>query len=715
MLHNKKIVAVVILICAVCLTTSQDCQARDEAAAIEEDPTRECRKECLINADCTGNKSCLCDDKCGLSCYNPDAECPDLTGTLANGVISMPDGRKYGAKAKHTCNGGYYRVGIEKRICRSTRKWSHVQTNCTRGCDPPPTVNGAYADTDPDILGYQPGQTVTYNCNTGYEGAGNFMINCQTDYEWSPINFYCQRKNCGAPETISNGAYTGTSFLFGDSITYYCNTGYDISGTATRKCMADAKWLPEEAPPTCKIRTCPAPKAPEHGTVDTSTAPDLEYNQIVTYKCDTGYKMQGSNTGTCDENGSWGAVPTCLVAIECGFEELATSTCGYTVVSGTFTRTYRDADGTGFPGYALVGNGKIRSGALPLAGNDEQCMSVDIKGISKDELVAYAYNGVEAETKAIWPFPGQVVASTSWKTEKFKLKKVKSADTEVQLELVASGDVELDNIKTLSSSDCDGLDTPCAKQNLDHGTIEPNKDLYIKDEAVTYSCNGGYNLEGGSTGTCKADGSWTTTPVCKSTPTTTESETPTTTSAVEPTQTPTAPTTTASETQTTTGMLEPTQTSTASSVIISSTTPSTTQSPGSTESPATAPITNTSLGTLATTSLETPTTTTSDIEGRVEKPGSGTPATPTSTSTTDSTGGKPTSSTPSPHVPFPPWAIAIIVIALLAFGGIGGYFGYKAFSNSKGKDKGYTSATPEAGRAPSPPSNNVAPTPTTTV
>ncbi|XP_077971490.1 C4b-binding protein alpha chain-like isoform X3 [Styela clava] len=701
MLHNKKIVAVVILICAVCLTTSQDCQARDEAAAIAEDPTRECRKECLINADCTGNKSCLCDDKCGLSCYNPDAECPDLTGTLANGVVSMPDGRKYGAKAKHTCNGGYYRVGIEKRICRSTRKWSHVQTNCTRGCDLPPSADGAYADTDPDILGYQPGQTVTYKCNTGYEGAGNFMINCQTDYEWSPINFYCQRKNCGAPETISNGAYTGTSFLFGDSITYYCNTGYDISGTATRKCMADAKWLPEEAPPTCKIRTCQAPKAPKNGTVDTSTAPDLEYNQIVTYKCDTGYKMQGSNTGTCDENGSWGAVPTCLVAIECGFEELATSTCGYTVVSGTFARTYTDPDSTGLPGYALVGNGKIRSGALPLAGNDEQCMSVAIKGTSKDELVAYAYNG--AETEAIWPFS----ASTDWKTEKFKLKKVKSADTEVQLELVATGDVELDNIKTLSSSDCDGLDTPCAKQTLDHGKVDPEKDLYIKDEAVTYLCDNGYTLEGGSTGTCKADGSWTTTPVCKSTPTTTASETQTTTGMLEPTQTSTAPTTTSSETQTTTGILEPTQTSTASPVTTSSTTPSTTQSLGSTESPATAPITNTSL--------ETPTTTTSDIEGRVEKPGSGTSSTSTSTSTTDSTGGKPTSSTPSPHVPFPSWAIAIIVIALLAFGGIGGYFGYKAFSNSKGKDKGYTSATPEAGRAPSPPSNNVAPTPTTTV
>nr|XP_039247639.1 sushi, von Willebrand factor type A, EGF and pentraxin domain-containing protein 1-like [Styela clava] len=451
MLLNKKIVAVVILICVVCLTTSQDCP-KNEAAAIADDPTRLCRKECSTDADCTGTKSCLCDDLCGKSCYNPDYECPDLTGTLTNGIVSMPDGRKYGAKAKHTCGNGYYRVGEEKRICRSTGKWSHVQTNCTRGCDLLPTISGAYADTDPDILGYQPGETVTYACNTGYEGAGDFTVTCLSEYEWSTVNFYCQRKSCGAPETISNGAFTGTSFLFGDFIIYYCNTGYVISGTAVRECMADAVWEPEEAPPSCNID------------------------------------------------------------IECDFERAATPTCGYTVESGTFARTYRDADGSGFPGFVLAGNGKILSGAIGLAGNEELCMSVDIKDTSNGELVANAYN--EAETKAIWPFS----ASTNWKTEKFKLKKVKSTDTEVQLELVASGNVELDNIRTLASADCNGLGTasPCAEQNLDHGTISPEKDFYIMDEEVSYSCDNGYTLEGGQTGTCKHDGTWTTTPFCKS-------------------------------------------------------------------------------------------------------------------------------------------------------------------------------------------------------
>ncbi|XP_077973756.1 uncharacterized protein LOC144429551 [Styela clava] len=85
---------------------------------------------------------------------------------------------------------------------------------------------------------------------------------------------------------------------------------------------------------------------------------------------------------------------------------------------------------------------------------------------------------------------------------------------EVQLELEASGNVELDNITTLNSFECYGLDTPCVKQNLENGTISPEQDLYSQDQEVSYSCNSNYTLEGGQTGTCKADGSWSTTPVC---------------------------------------------------------------------------------------------------------------------------------------------------------------------------------------------------------
>nr|XP_039274080.1 uncharacterized protein LOC120348037 [Styela clava] len=139
---------------------------------------------------------------------------------------------------------------------------------------------------------------------------------------------------------------------------------------------------------------------------------------------------------------------TTQVDLTCDFESSTNPTCGYKRVIGTFQREYRDNEVTG---YVLAGNGTLRSLPKALAGNEELCMSVDIKGTSDGGMVAKAHNGTV--TKAIWPFS----ASTTWMTEKFILKKVNSADTEVRLELEASGNVELDNITILNSSECYGL------------------------------------------------------------------------------------------------------------------------------------------------------------------------------------------------------------------------------------------------------------------
>ena len=36
------------------------------------------------------------------------------------------------------------------------------------------------------------------------------------------------------------------------------------------------------------------------------------YNSLVTYTCDVGYTLQGSNSRTCQSNGQWsGRVPQC--------------------------------------------------------------------------------------------------------------------------------------------------------------------------------------------------------------------------------------------------------------------------------------------------------------------------------------------------------------------------------------------------------------------
>ena len=49
--------------------------------------------------------------------------------------------------------------------------------------------------------------------------------------------------DCGsAPAAPTNGLVTGTDFLQGDSVTYSCNTGFAMTGSATATCQADGTW-----------------------------------------------------------------------------------------------------------------------------------------------------------------------------------------------------------------------------------------------------------------------------------------------------------------------------------------------------------------------------------------------------------------------------------------------------------------------------------------
>ena len=60
--------------------------------------------------------------------------------------------------------------------------------------------------------------------------------------------------SCGFPPSIPNG-FPGTpnSTTFGGRVTYSCNSGYILSGSATITCQASGSW---EAPPRCIGELC---------------------------------------------------------------------------------------------------------------------------------------------------------------------------------------------------------------------------------------------------------------------------------------------------------------------------------------------------------------------------------------------------------------------------------------------------------------------------
>uniref|UniRef100_A0A6I8NZE7 CUB and Sushi multiple domains 2 n=1 Tax=Ornithorhynchus anatinus TaxID=9258 RepID=A0A6I8NZE7_ORNAN len=61
------------------------------------------------------------------------------------------------------------------------------------------------------------------------------------------------RESCFDPGTIKNGTRTGTDLKLGSTITYYCNSGYEIEGSSTLTCImgGDGKPAWNKPRPTC--------------------------------------------------------------------------------------------------------------------------------------------------------------------------------------------------------------------------------------------------------------------------------------------------------------------------------------------------------------------------------------------------------------------------------------------------------------------------------
>ena len=56
--------------------------------------------------------------------------------------------------------------------------------------------------------------------------------------------------DCGNITTPSNGNFTYTGTVYGDTVNYTCNIGYILQGNSTRECNASGAWTNTD--PTCE-------------------------------------------------------------------------------------------------------------------------------------------------------------------------------------------------------------------------------------------------------------------------------------------------------------------------------------------------------------------------------------------------------------------------------------------------------------------------------
>ncbi|XP_053943634.1 complement receptor type 2 isoform X3 [Cuculus canorus] len=232
---------------------------------------------------------------------------------IANGLHSGQSLNKFSRRATvyYSCKDGYQVLGNISISCSEAGVWSRPLPRCEAiGCEIPEVQNGKVHDPQST---YKAGETLHFDCDAGYAAEGTYKAQCQPGGTWNPPVLICERvQPCPTPPGVPNGHHNGQGkafFTTGMSVTYTCDPGYYLVGNAVVFCRAPGSW--SQPSPRCAVTVCINPDIANGRRADGQgllSAP----GQTVTFQCQDGYSLRGSAQTFCQEDGSWHPpVPVC--------------------------------------------------------------------------------------------------------------------------------------------------------------------------------------------------------------------------------------------------------------------------------------------------------------------------------------------------------------------------------------------------------------------
>ncbi|XP_041439963.1 CUB and sushi domain-containing protein 2 isoform X1 [Xenopus laevis] len=252
-------------------------------------------RSCLTNGSWSGFQP-----ECEVvSCGNP--------GTPSNSRVVFNDGLVFSSSIIYECREGYYFSGPLSRHCTVNGTWTGTAPDCTViNCgDPGIPANGIRLDHD-----FQYNHTVSFQCLPGYmmESDKAPILLCTKDRTWNGTKPLCKAITCPSPPDIPNGKAVGSDFLWGSSLTYTCQEGYQLSLPAVLTCESNRSWVGEL--PQCFPVFCGDPGIPAHARrVDRG----FNYRSSISFSCPHPLVLVGSIRRFCQSDGTWsGTQPSCI-------------------------------------------------------------------------------------------------------------------------------------------------------------------------------------------------------------------------------------------------------------------------------------------------------------------------------------------------------------------------------------------------------------------
>ncbi|XP_076817488.1 C4b-binding protein-like [Clavelina lepadiformis] len=204
-------------------------------------------------------------------------------------------------------------MGSSVTVCKEDGAWSlpfGSLPSCRRTCPTPPSIEFGFLMPLERATPYFEGDLIVYKCNDGFEINGDFVGVCQADGSWSLAKLPFCGGVCHHPLPLERGKVSNPNpsrpYLEKDNVIYICDDGYNLIGPSVSTCQLDGQWsVTVENFPEC-IVGCPEPMTIDHGKVMERHPPPPHFQgDQVSYHCDEGFLLLGSNISTCLVDGSW--------------------------------------------------------------------------------------------------------------------------------------------------------------------------------------------------------------------------------------------------------------------------------------------------------------------------------------------------------------------------------------------------------------------------
>ena len=247
--------------------------------------------QCLSNGSWNGSLP-----MCTLvSCGNP--------GTPVHGIRNG-ESFDFQDVVSFSCEPELILIGNANITCQANGLWSGSLPMCSHmDCnDPGIPDNGQRQSSN-----FSYGASISYTCNIGYEISGNSIIECEVEGKWNGTIPTCNITYCNNPGVPVNGLASPSNFTYGSVVTFYCDIGFEVSGSTDITCHANGNW--NDTLPVCTSVTCPNPVPPTNGYIEGSSN---TFSSIITFHCNSSYHLQGNTSAQCQANKVWTAnPPTC--------------------------------------------------------------------------------------------------------------------------------------------------------------------------------------------------------------------------------------------------------------------------------------------------------------------------------------------------------------------------------------------------------------------